>query len=214
MRLPSLQRVLRRATPRPRRRHAPPASELGASAERCSGCARRSSATSAASRSRCTGATASARTSCSSAARSWSRSRRGFTRSTLSSAPSAPPPARPRTSRCDCGAPLLSGLAVLRELRPAGRCRRSRRRAVTERGPARSARRCGAAARPGQEYCLECGSRLTQTSTGPVDRASARVAETHPWAAGWVVPSLLGLVIAVLGRVRRSRSPATARRPA
>ncbi len=36
-------------------------------------------------------------------------------------------------------------------------------------------------------------------SAGPVDRASERVARRHAWAAGWVVPSLLGLVIAVLG---------------
>ena len=58
---------------------------------------------------------------------------------------------------------------------------------------------CGAAAHSGQEYCLECGARLTHASTGPVERASARVARRHPWAAGWIVPSLLGLVIAVLG---------------
>ncbi len=58
---------------------------------------------------------------------------------------------------------------------------------------------CGAGARPGQEYCLECGGRLTYPRNGAVDRASARVARNHPWAAGWVVPSLLGLVIAVLG---------------
>jgi hypothetical protein len=59
--------------------------------------------------------------------------------------------------------------------------------------------RCGADAQPGQEYCLECGGRLTNASSGPVERASARVAGRHPWAAGWIVPSLLGLVIAVLG---------------
>jgi len=59
--------------------------------------------------------------------------------------------------------------------------------------------RCGANATPGQEYCLECGARLSHTSTGPVERASVRVAQRHSWAAGWIVPSLLGLVIAVLG---------------
>jgi hypothetical protein len=59
--------------------------------------------------------------------------------------------------------------------------------------------RCGAVGQRGQEYCLECGGRLTYASTGPVERASARVAQRHPWAAGWIVPSLLGLVIAVLG---------------
>lgn len=59
--------------------------------------------------------------------------------------------------------------------------------------------RCRAGARPGQEYCLNCGGRLTSAGAGPVERASARVARRYPWAAGWVVPSLLGLVIAVLG---------------
>lgn len=65
-------------------------------------------------------------------------------------------------------------------------------------GPSRC-EQCGAVAKSGQEYCLECGARLTHSHAGPVDRASARVARSQPWAAGWVVPSLLGLVIAVLG---------------
>ena len=69
---------------------------------------------------------------------------------------------------------------------------------MSARGPLHCPR-CGADARPGQEYCLECGGRLTHLSNGPVERASARVARRHPWAAGWIVPSLLGLVIAVLG---------------
>jgi hypothetical protein len=65
-------------------------------------------------------------------------------------------------------------------------------------GPARCPR-CNATVQPGQEYCLECGGRLTYASAGPVERASARASRRHPWAAGWIVPSLLGLVIAVVG---------------
>ena len=65
-------------------------------------------------------------------------------------------------------------------------------------GPTRCTR-CGAAAQPGQEYCLECGGRLTQQPDGPVARASTSVAERHDWAGTWLVPALLGLVIAVLG---------------
>ena len=59
--------------------------------------------------------------------------------------------------------------------------------------------RCGADAQPGQEYCLECGGRLAQQPDGPVARASTSVAERHDWAGTWLVPALLGLVIAVLG---------------
>jgi len=59
--------------------------------------------------------------------------------------------------------------------------------------------RCEALVQPGQEYCLECGGRLGHTRPGPVERASAGVAERHPWAGAWVLPALLGLAIAVLG---------------
>ena len=65
-------------------------------------------------------------------------------------------------------------------------------------GPTRCPR-CGADAQPGQEYCLECGGRLAQQPDGPVARASTSVAERHDWAGTWLVPALLGLVIAVLG---------------
>ena len=58
---------------------------------------------------------------------------------------------------------------------------------------------CGAAAQPAQEYCLECGGRLAQHPDGPVARASTSVAERHDWAGAWLVPALLGLVIAVIG---------------
>ena len=65
-------------------------------------------------------------------------------------------------------------------------------------GPTRCPR-CDAPAQAGQEYCLDCGTRLPQATTGPVARASATVAERHDWAGAWLVPALLGLVIAVLG---------------
>ena len=59
--------------------------------------------------------------------------------------------------------------------------------------------RCRAQIQPGQEYCLECGARLAHEPSGPVVRASTTVAERHAWAGAWLVPALLGLVIAVLG---------------
>jgi hypothetical protein len=59
--------------------------------------------------------------------------------------------------------------------------------------------RCNAQVQPGQEYCLECGHRLLREPTGPVVRASTNVAERHDWAGAWLLPALLGLVIAVLG---------------
>ena len=59
--------------------------------------------------------------------------------------------------------------------------------------------RCSAQVQPGQEYCLECGHRLVREPTGPVMRASANVADRHEWAGAWLLPALLGLVIAVLG---------------
>ena len=59
--------------------------------------------------------------------------------------------------------------------------------------------RCNATVQPGQEYCLGCGNRLVQEPADPVARASTTVAERHDWAGTWLVPALLGLVIAVLG---------------
>ncbi len=59
--------------------------------------------------------------------------------------------------------------------------------------------RCEAAVQAGQEYCLECGGRLGQVVPNPVERVSAGVVERHAWARPWVVPALLGLVIAVAG---------------
>jgi hypothetical protein len=59
--------------------------------------------------------------------------------------------------------------------------------------------RCGAVVQTGQEYCLECGGRLGPAQAGPVSRAATTVSRRHTWAGAWVVPALLGLVIAVLG---------------
>ena len=60
--------------------------------------------------------------------------------------------------------------------------------------------RCNATVDTNQEYCLECGTRLPRDQPGPVERTSAGIEQRHGWAAApWVVPALLGLVIAVLG---------------
>ena len=59
--------------------------------------------------------------------------------------------------------------------------------------------RCNAGVQPGQEYCLECGGRLGRPRRGSVDRASAGTPERHQGTGAWVLPALLGLVIAVLG---------------
>lgn len=59
--------------------------------------------------------------------------------------------------------------------------------------------RCQAVVTPGQEYCLECGGRLGQDTQTRVERVSAGVVNRHPWARPWVVPALVGLVIAVVG---------------
>jgi hypothetical protein len=51
-----------------------------------------------------------------------------------------------------------------------------------------------------QEYCLECGTRLAKEQRpSPVERTAAGIGQQHGWAGPWVVPALLGLVIAVLG---------------
>jgi hypothetical protein len=57
--------------------------------------------------------------------------------------------------------------------------------------------RCSAGFEPGQEYCLECGLRLPPTSAGET-RHPASFAEPRARAA-WLVPALLGLVLALLG---------------
>ena len=52
---------------------------------------------------------------------------------------------------------------------------------------------CGASVEPGQEYCLECGRRLTgepSASAGPVSPKRGR---------GWLGPAFLALIVAALG---------------
>ena len=69
---------------------------------------------------------------------------------------------------------------------------------MTEPGALRCPR-CNAAVQPGQEYCLECGGRLGQPARAPSSGRPSGVAERHRWAGSWLLPALLGLVIAVLG---------------
>ena len=59
--------------------------------------------------------------------------------------------------------------------------------------------RCSASVDPGQEYCLDCGLRLPHDRPGSLERASAGVAARQGWAGTWLLPALLGLLIAVLG---------------
>ena len=61
--------------------------------------------------------------------------------------------------------------------------------------------RCNATVDDTQEYCLECGTRLPhERRSGSAERTPAGAAQRHGWAAApWVVPALLGLVVAVLG---------------
>ncbi len=60
--------------------------------------------------------------------------------------------------------------------------------------------KCNATVEANQEYCLECGTRLGhEQRPGAIERTSAGFGQRHAWAAPWIVPALLGLVIAVLG---------------
>ena len=70
---------------------------------------------------------------------------------------------------------------------------------VDEPGPSGRCQRCGAPVTASQEYCHECGARLEHARPGPVDRASAGIAQRHTWAGAWILPALLALVIAILG---------------
>jgi hypothetical protein len=59
--------------------------------------------------------------------------------------------------------------------------------------------RCSSAVQPSQEYCLECGLRLPRTDPRRLDVAAGGLVERHPWGRGWLVPALLGLVVAAGG---------------
>jgi hypothetical protein len=55
---------------------------------------------------------------------------------------------------------------------------------------------CGATVDRHQEYCLECGLRLPHD----VERhGRARQAARRSWAGSWLLPALLGLVVAIAG---------------
>jgi len=59
--------------------------------------------------------------------------------------------------------------------------------------------RCSGPVEPLQEYCVECGLRLPQERPTALDRASAGLTERHPWTGNWLVPALLGLIVAITG---------------
>jgi hypothetical protein len=60
--------------------------------------------------------------------------------------------------------------------------------------------RCNATVALNQEYCLECGTRLDPGQrSGPADPMSGGIGQRNGWSAPWILPALLGLVIAVLG---------------
>ena len=59
--------------------------------------------------------------------------------------------------------------------------------------------RCDAVVQRGQEYCLECGGRLGRPRPASVERSSSGMRERRAGPGAWVLPALLGLVIAVLG---------------
>jgi hypothetical protein len=62
--------------------------------------------------------------------------------------------------------------------------------------------RCGAEAKPGQEYCLECGERLPGADGRVVPRMAAAWRRTLPWYPGdWIWGALLCLVVAAAGLV-------------
>lgn len=63
----------------------------------------------------------------------------------------------------------------------------------------RACPRCAAAVDQRQEYCLECGHRLPPERAAPLAQTSAQPAEHLSSSGGWIVPALLGLLIAVLG---------------
>jgi hypothetical protein len=61
--------------------------------------------------------------------------------------------------------------------------------------------RCGAPYRPNQEYCLECGQRLSE-SGGVIGRLSRAWQERFGWyPRDWIWRVLLGFVIAVAGAI-------------
>ena len=59
---------------------------------------------------------------------------------------------------------------------------------------------CGAEAGPNQEYCLDCGTRLSAAESGVVPQLAAAWQRRLPWYPGdWIWPAGLGLVLASAG---------------
>ena len=46
---------------------------------------------------------------------------------------------------------------------------------------------------------MECGLRLPREQPLAIERASQRLAERRGWSGSWILPALLGLVVAILG---------------
>ena len=117
----------------------------------------------------------------------------------LGSARPAPGGSRSRPLRLRRAAAV--GLPLLRELRPAGRCRGGREAPGERLRPhpvARAATR-PCAAEPGVLPGVRRPARPRAAGRAARTRTSAGIGQRHGWAGPWVVPALLGLVIAVLG---------------
>jgi hypothetical protein len=68
--------------------------------------------------------------------------------------------------------------------------------------PVEECPRCGADTRAGQEYCLDCGLRLSAAESGVVPHLAAAWQRRLPWYPGdWIWPAGFGLVLAIAGAV-------------
>jgi hypothetical protein len=66
--------------------------------------------------------------------------------------------------------------------------------------PVEQCPRCGTDTQPNQEYCLDCGLRLTEPEPGVVPQLAAAWKRRLRWYPGdWIWPAALGLVLAVAG---------------
>jgi hypothetical protein len=62
--------------------------------------------------------------------------------------------------------------------------------------------RCGSDTQANQEYCLDCGMRLTAAEAGVVPQLAAAWQRRFSWYPGdWIWPAALGLVLAAAGAV-------------
>ena len=121
---------------------------------------------------------------------------------------------RPRTARCDCGAPLLWGSRFCASLRPPDRLasRGGSAGKPTMPGARRSALPALQRRRAAGPGVLPRVRRTAGTGPpGAVERASAGVAERHRWAGAWLCRRCSGSSSPSSAPARRSRSPTTAR---